>query len=457
VNADCRKYSNAVCDQRTKLCLAVPPVLAMASGGSRDGGGDGFDGGGDGSRALWPCSNKNKPLVPLAGEMIADNHLICDNDYLLVGSVFVRSGATLTIDPGTTVFADGTSKGTLIIQPGARLVANGLRAAPIVFTSRSTTGDRRPGDWGGVVLLGRATTNATSPSVGSIGLGGEFGGTDDNDDSGVLRFVRIEYAGQLSGNNRIAGLTLAGVGRATTINYVQVRQTLDDCFSFQGGTANAKHLVCQRGQGDGFHFHHGHRGQLQFLILQQSTAANGENDGFELENEAGAAPPAFVTEPTIYNVTMCGREADVPEEQYGLLLRRGARAHIYNSLVLGFEAGIDLRDPGSLLNIKSSMFFTPVAYEEDGSNATTQKDDDGGLNEVSLFREPLRNNVSGRPNIGDCFNPNTFGFKPSPAIRSNATQPPSDGVFDGQATYLGALRDFEDTWTDGGWMVWSER
>jgi hypothetical protein len=92
-----------------------------------------------------------------------------------------------------------------------------------------------------------------------------------------------------------------------------------------------------------------------------------------------------------------------------------------------------------------------------GSNATTQKDDDGGFSEISLFREPLRNNVSGRPNIGDCFNPNTFGFKPSPAIRSNATQPPSDGVFDGQATYLGALRDFEDTWTDGGWMVWSER
>ena len=98
----------------------------------------------------------------------------------------------------------------------------------------------------------------------------------------MLRFVRIEYAGAPVRHNRIAGLTLAGVGAGTTINYVQVRQTLDDCFSFQGGTVNAKHLVCQRGQGDGFHLHHGHRGQLQFLILQQSTAATGEIDGFEL-------------------------------------------------------------------------------------------------------------------------------------------------------------------------------
>jgi hypothetical protein len=128
---------------------------------------------------------------------------------------------------------------------------------------------------------------------------------------------------------------------------------------------------------------------------------------------------------------------------------------LHNTLALGFEAGLDLRGRARL-DITSSLIASQIAYPENGSNSTTQSDDDGGRDEIALYREPLRGNGTGRPNVGDCYDPDTLGFAPSPAIRSNAAAPPGDGFFDPQASYIGALRDVEDGWLHGTWLVWAK-
>jgi hypothetical protein len=456
---DCRAYPGAVCNPKTWLC--APSAVARAStpldAAEEDGAGLPGPGAGSDASERWACNDVGKPRVRLNGDIGATTRLVCGNDYLLTGPVVVKPGVVLTIDPGTTIYGDTENKGRLIVQPGGRLVANGLRAAPIVFTSLAAPEARAPGDWGGVVLLGRARVNGPDVELPGISPAGVLVGKDDADDSGVLRYVRIEYAGAAAVPGAVpAGLTLAGAGSKTVLSYVQIRRSAGDCLSFVGGTANGKHLVCQLNGGDGVRWDRGYRGKLQFLVVQQDPAAAATGDGVQGDSDPLGAGDLPVTEPVVYNASLCGSATDPPGEQYAILLQRGARAHFHNTLALGFEAGFDLRDRARL-DITSSLFGTRIAYVEDGSNTGTQADDDRGRDEVTLYNEPARRNGSGRPNIGDCFNPGAIGFAPSPAIRSNAKPPPADGFLDTSANYIGAFRDFEDTWTRGPWLVWQPR
>jgi hypothetical protein len=335
------------------------------------------------------------------------------------------------------------------VQPGARLIADGKRDAPIVFTSARPRAERAPGDWGGLILLGRAPTNAQTPVIEGIVQGGDYGGTDEEDSSGVLRFVRIEYSGtRLGPNNEINGLTLGGVGRKTLIDFVQVRQTTDDCFEFFGGTVDARHLVCQGNGDDGFDFDNGYRGRLQFLVSQQDPAVADETNGIEGDNDSQGSARTPVSEPTIFNATLCGR-------------RRSARAHIHNVLAMGFEAGLDVRDARTQLELTHTWFWgnhaRPVAYEENGSNITTQQDDDMGLDEARWFLDGDRNNAVQDPMLGDCFERERLDVRPSLPLDRSTRRPPDDGFFDSQATYLGAFRDRGDDWATGAWAVWSAR
>jgi hypothetical protein len=364
----------------------------------------------------------------------------------------------LTIDAGTTLLGDVATKGRLAIERGARLVANGLRMAPVVFTSGAPVSMRRAGDWGGLVLLGRASSGVTA--IDSVGLraGDEFGGDDDGDSSGALRFVRIEYAGASAGSANGAGaLTLGAVGRGTVINAVQVRQSAQDCFKFIGGTVGAKHLVCQGSLRNGFSWESGYRGKVQFVVLQQLPRALDGSNGLAVRNGVPGVGDLPISAPTIFNATLCGRAADVPGEQYGLMVAGGAEAHLANVLMVGFEAGIDVRGVTSQVDVRNGLFWLPVAYDEDGSNDTNLADDDGGLDETKQFLEPARNNALGRPSIGDCFDPNHTGFAPGPSLTAGAAAPPDDGFFDPRAAYLGALRDKNDDWIQGNWMVWRDR
>ena len=439
------------------------------TGASGTSAGDGGPGGAGGSGSD-PCLVAQKPVVEVSSNITSDYTLTCEKDYLLIGTVFVDPGVKLTIQPGTTIKGSPQpNPGILVVKPGARLHASGSAFRPIVFTS-AATGEKKPGDWGGVILLGRAPSNhrdtSGQPTAGKIeGLtsGGEYGGSDPNDDSGVLRYVRIEYSGvAIAPNNEVNGLTFGGVGSKTIVDYVQVRHTADDCFEFFGGTVNAKHLICHYNGDDGFDWDNGYQGKLQFLALLQDPAVADETNGFEGDNDPLGSANTPLSSPTIYNATLCGKNGDPARQQFGMLLRRGTRATIANTIVTGFEAGIDLRDASTQIDLKSTILFgnlvKNVAYEEDGSNTETQKDDDALFNELTWFATPANKNSERDPGISGCFVAANPGFAPSSPLTENAATPPNDGFFDPTATFIGAFRSSADRWTStGSWVVWSER
>ncbi|WP_433926734.1 T9SS C-terminal target domain-containing protein [Sorangium cellulosum] len=437
------------------------PASTSTTSGTGGGGGDGDGGDGSGGKGGGGDGPDCAAPVEIAESIDADTTWSADNCYLMKGTLFVEDGATLTIEPGTTIMGDKESLATLVVKPGAMINAKGTADKPIVFTSQSPKGERSAGDWGGVMLLGNAPINVPGGKAEVEGIVGvEYGGDVEDDSSGVLQYVRIEFSGiLLSQDNEVNGLTLAGVGSGTTIDHVMVHHTLDDCFEFFGGTVNAKHLLCAQNGDDGFDWDLGYVGKLQFLALQQDPTVADETNGFEGDNDAEGSENAPVSEPTIYNVTLCGKDKDVDKQQYGMLLRRGTKAHIFNTIVTGFEAGLDLRNEGTEVELASSIISgnvnaeANIAYEETDVNESTEStlddDDDGGADEVAWFEGEETNSVED-PELADCFAA-TPDFRPAATLTENAATPPDDGFFDADATYIGAFKA-DDTWATGAWV-----
>ena len=470
--------------QLSCVFLAIPLALgidACSDGSLRNTDPLGADASAD--SAASDSSTSPKPVVEVSGDITADKTLSASNDYLMRGIVFVKSGATLTIQKGTTIMGETSSKATLVVQPGGKIMAEGTEDEPIIFTSRANADARRAGDWGGIILLGNAPINIRdangNPSTGSvegITTGGTYGGSNADDNSGVLKYVRIEYAGvQLSPDNEINGLTLAGVGRGTSLSYIQVRHALDDCFEFFGGTVNAHHLACQYNQDDGFDWDNGYVGKLQFLVLQQDPTFADETNGFEGDNDAKGSANEPFSSPTIYNATLCGKNADVAKQQYGFLLRRGTKAKIANAIAMGFEAGMDIRDSltrdntkSNALAITNSIIFGSVgqaAQLADGisyleaqtsDKAGLDYDDDGALDEAAWWKASGNRTID--PGIEGCFNSDAPVFGPKTSLTDSAATPPNDGFFDSSANYIGAFRDKSDNWaTRGKWASWNKK
>ncbi|MCY1007953.1 protein kinase [Nannocystis pusilla] len=416
---------------------------------------------------LEPCARADKPVVELSGEIEHSARLTCDKVYRLRFATFVRPGATLTIDPGTTIVGDRDTRGTLVVQPGAKLVAEGTRERPIVFTSEARPGARRAGDWGGLIILGKAPTNLRDaegrPMIGrveGIADGGEYGGDDPEDSSGALRFVRVEYSGtELGPNNEINGVTFAGVGRGTQVDHVQVRHTADDCFEFFGGTVDARHLICQDPGDDGFDWDLGYTGRLQFLLLRDGAEALDTTAGLEGDNDPGGSDNTPRSAPTIFNATLCGRGHGAEHEHYGMLLRRGTAATIGNAVVVGFEAPLDLRDRGTAVDLRGGLwlarnFAAPLAHAEVAGGELALADDDFGLDEAALLTRAGARVED--PDLPGCADPAGLNrYKPRAPLAAGAAAPPADGFFAAEARFAGAFRDESDDW-DAGWAVWAD-
>jgi len=280
--------------------------------------------------------------------------------YLLKGFNYIKSGATITIESGTKIFGDFNTKGTLIIERGAKIYANASAGDPIVFTSRQPIGQRRAGDWGGIIILGRSGINtATGVDSAEIegfgaGLGPVYGGQPriDDDSSGVFRYVRLEFPGvNLTGitGNEINGLTMGGVGSRTVIEYIQVSYSGDDSFEWFGGTVNCKYLVAYKGLDDDFDADNGFRGRVQFgLSVRDSAIADiSSSNGFEIDNNVNT-PSNFNSPRTraiFSNITVVGPFITTssivnPLFQRGAHLRRNMLASIYNSIIMGWRVGI---------------------------------------------------------------------------------------------------------------------
>lgn len=198
----------------------------------------------------------------IAGTIDKDTRLVKRNTYHLVGVVYVTNNATLTIEPGTVIRGDDKTCGTLVITNGAKIMAEGLETDPIVFTSENEKNNRKPGDWGGIIILGKAPIN-TLGGIHTLPFDLEpalnhYGGQDPEDNSGVLKYVRIEYAGRkLSASKELNGLSLAGVGRKTVLSNIQISFSNDDSFECYGGDLNMNNLISYRTTDDDFDFTQG--------------------------------------------------------------------------------------------------------------------------------------------------------------------------------------------------------
>ena len=324
--------------------------------------------------------------------------------YTLKGWVYIADGAELTIEPGTVI--KGEAKATLIAERGGKLIAQGTESEPIVFTSASAKGQRKPGDWGGVILCGKAPHNAGEAQIEG-GPRTKHGGNDAHDNSGVLSYVRVEFAGYpYATDQEINGVTLGSVGDGTKIDHVQVSYSNDDSFEWFGGTVNCKNLIAFNGWDDEFDTDNGFCGHVQYClsIRDPRIADKSQSNGFESDNDASGSTASPITTATFSNVTFIGPKqldssfannsdyinagsvnpnngSGLGKFQAAMQIRRGSRLNCINSIALGWPIGLiidsekgDTREQAKSGNIRlQNIWFANM--DVTGSDANKQYKD----------------------------------------------------------------------------------
>jgi hypothetical protein len=281
----------------------------------------------------------------LSGNINATTTLTSDKVWTLKGYVYVTDGAKLIIQPGTTIISDIAEKGALCIERGAQIIAEGTVTKPIVFTSGKPAGEKTPGDWGGIVILGRAKTNRSSEPTIEGGIGRAYGGINDEDNSGILKYVRIEYAGIAAlPNSEINALTLGAVGSSTIIENVQTIYANDDAFEFFGGTVSPKNLYAFATADDDYDFDFGYIGIVTNSISKRDPqfVDNGDaGNGVECDNDGTGSSAQPYTHPKLIGMILVGPfDANaLTNHNLGLRWRRATRFTIINSKILGYMKG----------------------------------------------------------------------------------------------------------------------
>jgi hypothetical protein len=295
-------------------------------------------------------------LVELTGNLETQT-LTKDKKYLIKGQVFVRDGKTLTIEAGTVLFGDKRTKGLLVIDRGGRLVAEGTKENPIVFTSNQEAGVRDRGDWGGLVILGRANTNQPNPAIEGVtpevNFGTFQGSANDTESSGVLKYVRVEFAGiELTPNNETNSITMGGVGNGTVMEYTMVSFGGDDGYEWFGGTINGKYLITHACWDDDFDCDFGWSGNVQFglVVRYPGFADQSQSNAFECDNGPNDNDVEPYTTGTFSNITVLGpiktgNAVSNGNYAHAMDLRRRTAVSIFNSVFSGFPVGLRMNQP----------------------------------------------------------------------------------------------------------------
>jgi len=335
------------------------------------------------------------------GTWTKDVTLTNDYQWTLNGPVFIggdnKNSATITIEAGTVV--NGTSSaiapGMLVVSRGSKVQADGSAVAdttvptaigdvgsvafgsgyvrPIVFTSMKSAGSRAPGDWGGLVINGNAPINDGDSNGVAVGEGssGNYGGNLPHDNSGVLKFVRVEFAGvRFTADNELNGVAFQGVGDGTTVDYVQAHMSNDDGVEFFGGTVNATHLVSTGNLDDYLDWTSGWRGAVQFAVLQQYPLS-GIDMGFEGDNKENAVTSTPFSHPVLANVTIVGAgysaggatDGSATATQNGALFRRGTKVDLWNSILTNFKTGVNETHSSGSAFLASDGTTSGVTYK----------------------------------------------------------------------------------------------
>lgn len=440
----------------------------------------------DNSHSGGGTGGGNTENIILEGRIIENRTLKANYTYKLRGLVYVTNGAVLTIEPGTKIVGETGKNGGLIITRSAKIIADGTPEKPIVFTSESAT--PTPGDWCGLVILGNAPTNASfngNTGIGEIegginnsdglGLYGLGASSNPADNSGILRYVRIEYAGYaFLPDKEINGLTLGGVGNQTIIDYVQVYRANDDSFEWFGGTVNCKHLIAYKGLDDDWDVDNGYSGKVQFGIsFRDSTFADiSGSNGFEVDNDAGGSVLTPQTSAVFSNMTVIGPRAtltNIANSNFkrGMHLRRNSSISIFNSIVMGWPTGwlldastgraTDLNITGNTLVFSNNIMAgnnTSFSYTANPTpTGFTTADLTAYFNRAGGGNTLFTNNTD--VNLAAPFKyDNTVDFNPiagSPALTGAAFTDPKLAVGFTTVTYRGAAAS-ADTW----WKGWTK-
>ncbi|CAN5872044.1 hypothetical protein BH11BAC4_BH11BAC4_04630 [soil metagenome] len=368
-----------------------------------------------------------------------------NNTYKLQGLVFVDSLATLTIEAGTVIRGDETvANSSLVVQRGGKLIANGTACNPIVFTSNRPIGSRAKADWGGVILLGRAKHNlgtqnaiegvsSTDPNFSRV----FHGGTNDADNSGSLKYVRIEFGGYVfAPNSEINGLTFGSVGSGTTIDFVQTSFINDDAFEWFGGSVNCKHLVSYRNLDDDLDTDNGFSGIVQYALCVRDPAISDDpaistSEGFESDNNATGSTATPKTTGKFYNITQigafrCANNAGGITQPSAVGFRRGARIRrnselkIYNSILMNNWRGliVDATIPLAAAEFRNNIIAMDTTIAFTGTYAGVARIGEDALSTNWLYTAAYTNTAISTPcdvlvNAWDFLNPdyrpNGFG------------------------------------------------
>jgi hypothetical protein len=401
----------------------------------------------------------------LSGTITEDVTLTADMPWLLRGGVFIGDDineTVLTIEPGTTIYGESSTDGMLVITRGSKIMAQGTADAPIVFTSSKEEGSRARGDWGGLIINGKAPVNACAEGgegCESYGEGGTgwYGGSDPNDDSGVLNYVRVEFAGTLiSPDNELNGIAFQAVGAGTEIDYVQIHQNADDGVEFFGGTAEARHLLITAVGDDMLDWTDGWTGKVQYAVLQQWDDA-GDN-GIEADNNGENNDATPRSAPTLSNFTIIG-SPDASSSDDGMLLREGTAGDLHNMVVVGWnEACLDIDNTvtfdnasAGTLSIQNSILdcAAPVLTGDEDFDGDEIEDPDP-IDLTGWFTGQTGNELgsAGLDNPYDAANPAYAPTAGSAASMGGVA--PGDAFFDA-VDFRGAMAPGDD-WT-AGWTT----
>ncbi|HSR68833.1 MAG TPA: hypothetical protein VLU25_12920 [Acidobacteriota bacterium] len=398
-------------------------------------------------------------VVEVMGNITGEDTWTSNNAYFINNrAIFVEDGGVLNIEPGTHVLGTGQNS-ALVVDRGAQIFARGTQARPIVMTSADDVGSRGRAQWGGLILNGRAPIN-TGEQAGEGGTG-LFGGNDPDDNSGVLCYVRVEFAGiEFSPMNELNGIAFQGIGRGTEVHHIQVHFNFDDGVEFFGGTVDAKYVLTTGIGDDNLDWVLGWQGRVQFFIASQRP--DDGDQGIEADNNEDNNNLMPISNPTIYNITLVGVPTSGTSD-IGMLLREGTAGTLRNGIVTGFnELAVDVDHVPTTDRIAAGDLTVAnfIFWNNNGANDDTQfsdeADDDSGINPANFTtREFITSEPSNRlvnPALRDAFFNDAPDFRPqlnSAALNKNfVATPPDDGFFDTTVTYLGGMDPTKD-WTKG--------